>query len=255
MCAGGSEAMDPNMLIAAAQYGDLQEVQRQVEADPDQWGAIQEALMWAIGAGRVEVMLYLLDDVGLYVNYRNPESGVPMYEAAIQGFTHILEMLLERGADPWFMTQEGETALHGAAASDLAPALQLLLERFPPGCLDFPNNQGETALHHACTLHPGLRVDHGVDATRTLLKAGADPMALAADYKSCMRRALDSNAKGCVEVLQVRRRMIARTKLGSSFRLTSASLCCHRLPHQEWEVIYRIVKARRVCDLLSKLCH
>lgn len=58
---------------------------------------------------------------------RGTEKGTPLHAAANGGYTGVLKLLLEHGAETDAVNSEGLTALHSAAGGGHAPAVQLLL--------------------------------------------------------------------------------------------------------------------------------
>jgi ankyrin repeat protein len=96
----------------------------------------------------------------------------------------VVQTLLDRGADPEAGDEEGDTALHTAAANDEEAVLSILIDA--GAALEARNEAGETALHWAAAtgsrLAAQLLLEHEADIAardaegRTPLHAGAhDP--------------------------------------------------------------------------------
>ena len=172
------------------------------------------ALCFAAGNGQLSAMRRLLEK-GFQIDARAEQRGLtPLMEAAERQQLQAVELLLNAGADLYAMdTEVGDTALHHACQRESSEAkvdfqnkrwhnnwdqqtavVRLLLSKgISP---DVRNNRGQTALHltishmEAAIFHPAfgnlphdlstariLCQDGGLEATKTLLEAGADPNA------------------------------------------------------------------------------
>ncbi|KAL8650419.1 MAG: hypothetical protein Q9226_005152 [Calogaya cf. arnoldii] len=125
-------------------------------------------LYHAVTTGKLVVVRYLLEN-GARPN-AGPRYSLPIHAATEGGFSDILELLLEHGADIAAQNDKGDTALHFAASDRDDPGhgfrdcVNTLLGR---GLLvDVRGNHVETPLHRASS-------QHGPDIVKHLLQKGA----------------------------------------------------------------------------------
>ena len=120
-------------------------------------------LHWAI---HDQAKVRLLLDRSAHVNAKNVEGQTPSYLAASLGNGNaILQLLLERGADPGIAAANGMTPLMRAATRGDVAAMRLMLGKKVD--VNAKNGAGETALMFAAT-------NGSADAVRFLLEHGAD---------------------------------------------------------------------------------
>lgn len=162
-------------LMLAAERGHL-EVTRHLapRASPDERG---EALRHAAGQGRVEVVVWLLDEADTALEYGGTDGKTPLICATLGGHAALAEELLRRGADKEargssFLPFEnrddfGWHPLHYAADRRHALLVQLLLDA--GAHVDAETTEGTTPLMLAAR-----RGDE--DVVRLLLRAGANPL-------------------------------------------------------------------------------
>ena len=67
-------------------------------------------------------------DKGYYVDSQEGHGYSALSEAAVQGHTNVMHMLLEQGANPNLAGKDGRIALHRAAFKNSVTAVSLLLE-------------------------------------------------------------------------------------------------------------------------------
>lgn len=135
-----------------------------------------EALRHAVGAGRVEMALWLLDEAGAALEYAGMDGRTPLVCATIGGHAAMAAELLRRGAhvearSTTFLPLEnraesGWHPLHFAADRRQALLMQLLLEAGAE--VDAVTDEGTTPLMLAAS-----RGDE--DSVVLLLLAGAQP--------------------------------------------------------------------------------
>ncbi|KAA0149888.1 hypothetical protein FNF31_07146 [Cafeteria roenbergensis] len=136
----------------------------------DSWGATP--LMIAARHRPREITAALLRHGGRGgINARNKLGHTALHEACVADNTGAVAELLEAGADWSVVDKNGETALMAASVNGSFEAAQLLLRESPIEGLCARDNEGNTALHHACHGRWGYM-------TQLLLDAGSDASAL-----------------------------------------------------------------------------
>ncbi|KAK9792863.1 hypothetical protein SCARD494_06731 [Seiridium cardinale] len=89
------------------------------------------SLYYAASFGLLGVVQHLLSPSGASEGINKPGSrfgGTPLHAATIRGHTHIMEILLEHGADPSKGDYNKVTPLHSASAQGHLSVVQLLLQ-------------------------------------------------------------------------------------------------------------------------------
>ncbi len=122
-------------------------------------------LLNAMGKGREQEALMLLQIEGVDVNACAPEGCAPLWLAAREGMHGICGRLVRMGADVNHQDDFGSVALHVAVQERKADIVELLI-----GChadVNIPNNNGTTPLFLAVALERQ-------EIAERLLKAGAD---------------------------------------------------------------------------------
>ncbi|MCY1083216.1 ankyrin repeat domain-containing protein [Archangium lansingense] len=173
--AAARDSRGTTALMLAAERGHLEASRLLVgRAGPDERG---EALRHAVGAGRLELVVWLLDEAGAALEYGGTDGKTPLTCAALGGHAALAEELLRRGADvearsSTFLPFEnrddfGWHPLHYAADRRYALLVQLLLDAGAKA--DAETSEGTTPLMMAAR-----RGDE--DCIRLLLLAGAEPL-------------------------------------------------------------------------------
>ncbi len=106
----------------------------------------------------------------------------------------VTTILLESGADPNSVDQDGETALMKASAKGLKQTIRLLIGHHAD--INRKDKTGRTALMHAAA-------GHSSDAIPLLLENGADPNARDNEGKSALDLADKSNNLGAIAMLSL----------------------------------------------------
>ena len=160
----------------------------------------------AAGCGNVECLQLFLDWVGserLELDAKNEFDRTPLSIASELGDVPVLRLLLENGANPNVMDDNGSTPLYWACESvDSDEAIPLLLEKGADPTL--PNNSGITPFHAACGRGRGcaetirLLLDHpDVNVNLTTREDHSTPLHFACegtDNEECIQFLLDQGA-------------------------------------------------------------
>jgi ankyrin repeat protein len=88
----------------------------------------QQRLSAAVLRGDINTVASLLDDPHVDINWRHSASGSALGTAAAHGHMPIVQLLLQRGADPNVASDENMTPLHSAAYHGYAGIVHLLID-------------------------------------------------------------------------------------------------------------------------------
>ena len=149
-------------------------------------------LVWAAHKGHKEVVQLLLER-GAEPNIANSCGDTPLLKAAYRGHNDVVQLLLDEGADPNKVNTEGATPLLWAAAHGKKDVVRLLLDRGAD-----PNKaeqRGQTPLHWAAA--KGHQ-----DVVQQLLLRGADKNAVAASGSTPLNLAQTFGRTAIVRILQ-----------------------------------------------------
>ena len=119
-------------VYSAAALGRIEAVAAGLAADPTLLNKTHRRgppLVWAIAAGQTPMIKWLLDHGAAVNSVRDPKgpaSTSPLSAAAQRGDRALVELLLDRGADP---NAPGEDALQVAVAAGQTEIVKLLLDR------------------------------------------------------------------------------------------------------------------------------
>ena len=164
------EAGAPEDLFTAAGLGDLEQVERILQATPDRLkathGRALTALDYAAAGGSVEVAALLIARGADPRGGPADEGGMPpLYHAARGGHAEIVELLIKRGVSPRTRLEDYEgTALHVAARHGRVAVAAALLRRGMD--VDALDQDHTTALHAAATFGQ-------LEVARLLIERGA----------------------------------------------------------------------------------
>ncbi|HCJ12465.1 MAG: hypothetical protein A2Y14_05495 [Verrucomicrobia bacterium GWF2_51_19] len=114
---------------------------------------------------------YKDDEVALkkYVNWQDEYDNTALLEAAMNGHTEIVDLLIAAGGDPNIKTNDGSNALMLAAWFGKIDIVKLLIKAATN--LDIQNDNGDTAL----MLAAWFRITEKTDIVKLLIAAGANP--------------------------------------------------------------------------------
>lgn len=172
-------------LIVAAANGNLETLQVLLEYNANLHivdTTEKSAIFWAAEENSVEVLKLLLGHVQKsdsscvddLVNQMDRFENTPLHIAAEKGFKHVVELLLDTGADVDACNDEELTPLHLASMNGRKKVAMLLLNK-KPSIINDEDESGNTALHLAA-LHGrpklvDILIDFGasVDARNSVL--------------------------------------------------------------------------------------
>ena len=184
----------------AAEEGDLEEVMRLIQEDPEIVDEIDDnestALHLACIDGHVEVVSYLLDQ-GANINTTDNVDATPLYYACYEGRLEVVELLLSRGADPTICDCGGWTPLIVASYEGHVDVVRYLVRnRAVRATIDTQDNTGCTALWIAsATNRTGV--------VKVLVEVGANPMVADRYGRTPLDMAKNKGYDDCITILEV----------------------------------------------------
>jgi len=120
------------------------------------------------------------------------ETGLAI--AAFDGYKEIAALLLEKGADPNVYDEMGVAPILGAARTNRADIIQLLIDN--KADINIKKKEtNETALHYAAEYNSG-------DAAMILIDNGADKTLKTSSGKTAMDIAIDKNSNKVIDLLK-----------------------------------------------------
>lgn len=149
------------------------------------------ALFAASSKGWIQCVSYLLQK-GANVTTPNNEKRAPVHIAACNGHIGVIELLFEKGADLMAADFEGDTPLHGASYNNSIEVVDFLLEKDVDPTVK--NNEESTPLHAAC-------LGRCVEIVERLLEKKPDLVAITSKTRitplsiACLTR--------CVEIVEL----------------------------------------------------
>ncbi|WOK95073.1 hypothetical protein Cni_G03780 [Canna indica] len=247
---GGAEGEDAlkNDVYTAAAYGDLEKLQRLVEAEgcsvsePD--GGGYYALQWAALNNRTAAAQYIIEHGG-DINATDNTGQTALHWSAVQGHIQVAELLLKEGARVDASDLHGYQTTHVAAQYGQTAFLYHIVTRWNADA-DVPDTYGRSPLHWAA--YKGF-----ADCIRLLLFL--DAYKGRQDEEGCTPlhwAAIRGNLEACTVLVQAGKKedLMVTDNTG----LTPAQLASDRGHRQ---VAFFLGNARRVfdrrCDGNSKL--
>jgi ankyrin repeat protein len=150
-------------------------------------------LHFAAREGYTGLVQYLLEK-NADINVKNAAGTTPLHEAARSGNLTIMDLLLQRGADANAKDAKGNTPMHiGIPAVSHLTALSMLLQRGAD-----PNLRDE---HGESPLHILISLNRGPDVIEVLLNGGADVSIRNVEGKTPLYLAVQENRTGSIGIL------------------------------------------------------
>lgn len=117
-------------LFAATEIGDVQRVEKSIEAGANikATDSLMRTPLFAAAYCDHPEVASLLIDKGSDVNARDFNGMSPLHTAVVDGWDSVTKALISRGADINVRDSRGRTPLHLAAATNQAAMVELLLE-------------------------------------------------------------------------------------------------------------------------------
>ena len=164
-----------------------QERDAKYEEDPSYNADRETVLLTVAEFGQLDAVLRLLEDHSLNINFAEEHTGLTaLHQAAKNDHVHIVEALLNRGADPDQPDCKGRVVLHHAVNGSMGQCLSFLLQRNPD--ISPIDIEGCSSLHLASERDDGLILKillsqswAGLDINGQTLK-GKTPLMLAAGH-------------------------------------------------------------------------
>ncbi|XP_051203261.1 protein S-acyltransferase 24 [Lolium perenne] len=232
------DALKDDVYTAAA-YGDLEKLQRLVEAegrpvaDPD--GSGYHALQWAALNNRVAAAQYILEH-GADVNAVDHTGQTALHWSSVRGHVQVAELLLKEGAKVDAADLYGYQATHVAAQYGQTTFIYHVVAKWNANP-DVPDNDGRSPLHWAA--YKGF-----ADSIRLLLYL--DAYRVRQDKEGCTPlhwAAIRGNLEACTVLVQAGKKedLMVKDKTG----LTPGQLAADKSHRQ---VAFFLDNARRVYD-------
>ncbi|KAJ6849729.1 protein S-acyltransferase 24 [Iris pallida] len=242
---GGGGSADPpveelkNDVYTAAAYGDLEKLQRLVEAEgcsvtePD--GGGYYALQWAALNNRTAAAQYVIEHGG-DVNAADHTGQTALHWSAVRGHIPVAELLLKEGARVNAVDLYGYQTTHVAAQYGQTSFLYHIVTKWNADP-DFPDNDGRSPLHWAA--YKGF-----ADCIRLLLFL--DAYRVRQDKEGCSPlhwAAIRGNLEACTVLVQAAKKEDLMVTDNSGF--TPAQLASDKGHRQ---VAFFLGNARRLLD-------
>jgi ankyrin repeat protein len=184
----------------AIRLGDANEVMRLLNTDPsllegaNMLGDRMTPLIYAASAGQLEIVK-LLTGKSADIHATTFRAQTALHCAAVRGHEEVVVYLLDKGAEPTFQDQTGNTPLMLAVRSGRPRVARRLLEQMGEGWLEARcQSRGHTALH--------IAVDCGhTELVAILLNHGARAHTTSKYGKSALQTAVDQGHVETVKLL------------------------------------------------------
>ncbi|KAI3875367.1 hypothetical protein MKW98_000044 [Papaver atlanticum] len=154
-------------------------------------GGGRRAVHFAASGGSVEVLKYLIQEMGVDIEVRDGRGETPLSFAAIKGRLAAVEYLLEIGANPEMVDDFNCSPLHHASVKGHNNVIPLLLSKGIN--VDITNDFG-SPLQYAATAGKHNTV-------KLLLDHGANPNLVFHDTFTPLHASIHSQSWQCVELL------------------------------------------------------
>lgn len=166
---GVTEAVAASGIHLAAQTGDAAKIRDLVRDDPSRLNALDDqgnaAIHIAAAAGQKHIVELLLD-LGADVGVRDQDGSTPLHVAASADQGEIVDLLLARGSELSAADANGMTVLHSAAYGGATAIAKKMIDLGLD--VNVKKTNGSTALH-------GAALGGYVETVGMLLSRGGDP--------------------------------------------------------------------------------
>ena len=165
---------------AAPRFMTEAQLQQWIDANPGHandwdWGGYTPLYAAVYYKKSLPLVLWLLDEEGVDVNTRVSGGQTPLHAAYI---LDVLNVLLDRGADPTLLDEDNASPLMFAANfGDVDVVAPLLQESRVRAIVDVQDSEGDTALHWAC-LREDMDDTTATSIVHLLLQANANPLVI-----------------------------------------------------------------------------
>ena len=139
----GLEALRRGMLLGGGGDSETDSSEEEEDEDPGE-GRPGERLLWAAQYNKLELVKSLLSTQPDLVHHCDSDRYTALHRAAYSDHYEVVDFLLEAGADPLAVTEDGWTALHSAARWNCARCVERLVLVVPVNSL---TKGGQTPLH------------------------------------------------------------------------------------------------------------
>ena len=184
----------------AAKQGNLEEVTRLIQEDPEILDSVNgsgsTALHYASAYGHVEVVSYLLDQ-GANIDKKDLDDGTALMNACGSGHLEVVKLLLSWGADPTICDIAGWTPLMVASYGRHVDVVRCLVRnKAVKAIIDTQDNNGRTALFRASSRNR-------TEMVKLLVEVGANPMVADKEDDTPLNIAKNRGHNDCFTILEV----------------------------------------------------
>jgi len=211
------------LLVGAARSGDVEEVLRLIQEDPEIVNMAAGMVRWTALHGHLEVVQHLVD-YGADIDIKNNDDATPLHRACTGGHLEVVDLLVSSGADPTVQTEFQWTPLMCASSWCRVDVVRYLLGiKAVRTTIEAQSEHGHTALHHALWITDITPADR-LEVLKLLVEAGANPTVTNNEGHTPMDKAKAKGYQDCIPILQVRNVLWPHLHLGAI--IASLTNCC-----------------------------